>query len=316
MAIAYRRATFAYQDPITADSIIVEINGTRYTVQKDADGYYGSTPLLSNAYEFTIFPFCIARINDTNYVYVNNKLYQSGAFNIKLIEETTEVSECFETAVKSISGIAGYECSEDNILYADTDVTTRTEEEGEPAFGEFAPTAIIDADSITVLFNGESYTVAKTVVGSENVYGDLSSQEEQPDFSNYPFLILVDLHEAIAVLVTENPGTYTIRISGTISSVDTTDCFKKAVQSLVPFTEPLHVIVDGEDVSVMDKTVKEIWDAFVAGRPIIAIESNGTEDHMQIITQILADSTGYEVAFKGLPYIANTMSDYPKHSFK
>lgn len=98
------RAELNYQNKITADEITVIFNGTTYTVPKYSDGLYGSEALTISGTATGKYPFCIARVADTNYVYVNADVYNNhNPFTIKIIEDSVTTTECFEKAVQSVA---------------------------------------------------------------------------------------------------------------------------------------------------------------------------------------------------------------------
>lgn len=105
------RATMAYQAEITATKLIVEFNGTRYEVPRKAStqssdnpDFYGAEVLIRNASPlYAPYPFCILREDGVNVVYVNEAT-NTTPFTLKIIEESLTTTECFEKAVKSISG--------------------------------------------------------------------------------------------------------------------------------------------------------------------------------------------------------------------
>lgn len=98
------RAELNYQNKITADEITVIFNGTTYTVPKYSDGLYGSEALTISGTAISAYPFCIARVVDANYVYVNADVYNNhNPFTIKIIENLVTTTECFEKAVQSVA---------------------------------------------------------------------------------------------------------------------------------------------------------------------------------------------------------------------
>ena len=77
----------------------------------------------------------------------------------------------------------------------------------------------IDADKIKVTFNGVEYVCNKTIVEQNSAYNNRyggSFNGEEIDFSNYPFIInskrLKKSSNIINLIVTESPGTYSIKI--------------------------------------------------------------------------------------------------------
>lgn len=106
---------------------------------------------------------------------------------------------------------------------------TTVEEEGS-YFTQLSNSNYIDADKIKVTFNNVEYICNKTAINDGgdigNIYGGSYNEEyEQPDFSNYPFIIVSwdwsPRNETY--LNTESPGTYSIKIEVPQESGDSGD---------------------------------------------------------------------------------------------
>ena len=134
----------------------------------------------------------------------------------------------------------GYNCSGGMTTLTEESVTTQVQTD---PTGEVSPYAVnglsyselIDADTIYVTFEGKKYTCQKRSValfGGRYEYGaNFDLKTGLPDFSQFPFYIassVFDGHSQNA-FCTETAGTYQIKIESFVESVETTDCFDKAV---------------------------------------------------------------------------------------
>lgn len=122
----------------------------------------------------------------------------------------------------------GYKCTETLNTLTEESVTTS----GTAPYigGNFSYSSLIDADTITVTFNGTEYEADKIIQGSSNFYGGFTPSG--PDFSEYPFAIVSAPNGSVAVnmLYTESAGTYSVKIESAIVTATTTACFDKAVK--------------------------------------------------------------------------------------
>lgn len=138
----------------------------------------------------------------------------------------------------------GYKCTETSTTLTEENVTTS----GTAPYisGNFSYSTLIDADTITVTFNGTEYEASKIVFGSSNVYGGFTPSG--PDFSEYPFSIMSALQGSAVVnmLYTESAGTYSVKIESAILTATTTACFDKAVKKA---TEGEQIIFETDPLS-------------------------------------------------------------------
>lgn len=87
--------------------------------------------------------------------------------------------------------------------------TVTTEYDEDMAYGTFTYSSVIDADALTVTFNGTEYSCPRKPSSGGYFYGSFSAGK--PDFSEYPFAI--QSSDIMGnMLYTENAGTYTIAV--------------------------------------------------------------------------------------------------------
>lgn len=104
-------------------------------------------------------------------------------------------------------GDCGYECTETLTTLTEESVTTTMD--GDTAFGALSYSQLIDADSITVTFDGVEYECPRL---SDGTYGAPYDQStDTTDWSEYPFEIASST-EFGNELATETAGTHTIKI--------------------------------------------------------------------------------------------------------
>ena len=182
-------------------------------------------------------------------------------------------------------GDCGYECTETKTLITVESVTTSAQ--SGMNMGEFSYSQLIDADEITVTFNGTEYTAEKNDFDGSFIYGGFSATG--PDFSEYPFAIASNASDG-NMLFTETVGTYSIKIeSYDIEINSVTNCFKKAVEEVSGnanflITASAYVGDDTQrsndslvsiDASysdiTLDKSYQEIAKAFSSGKNCIMI---------------------------------------------
>lgn len=136
-------------------------------------------------------------------------------------------SECFEKAVESL---LGYKCEENKQTLYDGNVVTAVSDY-DYAYREI-PIGISPMDTITVTFNGTAYTFEGEIITNTARYGDWSNDE--PSFANYPFAVDAYYDDAWHWgLYTPNAGTYTIKLEVPTTTVETSECFCKAVNECV-----------------------------------------------------------------------------------
>ena len=250
------RGAFAYSEPITAATIIVTFNGTEYTCQvhyNDGTYTYGDNT-------FTTVPFVInSAEGDGNYLVTP----EAGTYTVAISAETVEVSADFEKA-------RGY-WSNATQLFSET-VTTTAQPMGNPA-GQFLYSEPITADTITVIFDGTSYTCKVFVDGTGRFYRAPAST---------PFVISSTSEGNY--LKTETAGTYTVAVSA--DSVETSSDFKAAVGTSVDLSGILTPLVCYSEQTTFD----EMFDAMDRGR-MLCFFIYGNSIRSYIITEIGYPST-------------------------
>lgn len=299
-----------YKGFIDADVINVKFNGTLYEnlpkrVISETENAYGD---LNDS----LFPFELH--SNTSFV---NTLSSRGAFNSIEVsipsKSEVNVDECFKKAVESV---AGFSCTETRTLLTEESVTT-TDNDG-IILGEFNYSDPITANTIIVTFNGTEYICSKATDGSANNYGatfDLGS--EAFDWSKYPFSITSD--SGSNLVATQTVGTYSIKIETFESSVETSDCFKRAVRTALP--SPLILDINDND-GTLDKTFGEIKDAYLSGRTVLLDPVNPTPilrekslKSYQLMTELDVDAEGGgEIVFRGKfsnTFQASSDDEYP-----
>ena len=126
-------------------------------------------------------------------------------------------------------------------LFSET-VTTVSTEVG--AYAELAYYNLINADSITVTFDGTDYECTRISSGRGNYYGGFG--QSGPDFSEYPFCLISGNSNAI---YTESTGEHTVAV--TAPSMAVSDTFKSAINSVgaLPLLCVSGVTTSGEMLS-------------------------------------------------------------------
>lgn len=183
---------------------------------------------------------------------------------------TAEALNKIEQGIASASGDCdcGYECTETRTVLTEESVTTERVEEGNQ--GQLTYSQQINADTIKVTFNGTQYECPMVDMG-DNAYAYGGVGQGGPDFSQYPFVVTSSAYGN--EIYTETAGTYSVKIETVGSSVETSDCFKKAVRTALP--SPLILDINDND-STLDKTFGEIKDAYLSGRTVLLDPVNPT----------------------------------------
>lgn len=175
----------------------------------------------------------------------------------------------------------GYECEEGYTLLTDESVTTAQDEFGTTT-GTLAYSTLIDADTIKVTFNGVEYICENRNRSplNNNVYGaPYNDDTESYDWSEYPFYLIGVKSNGTNVLGTETAGTYQVKIETFNETVETSECFEKAVKAAVGITEPLIVDVL-TSTSIWQVSLNVTWqvihDEYIKGRTILFQETAPT----------------------------------------
>ena len=148
------------------------------------------------------------------------------------------------------SGEAGYECTETTEQLFEETVTTVDYGGGSEA--ELAYSDSITADKILVWFEDTQYICPKIIVdGADNLvfYGGMS-EEGDPDFTNYPFVIAST--PAGNRLATETANTYYIEVAAVqTEATNISPCFASAVRKSSDSSVKIKTAtLSAEDISV------------------------------------------------------------------
>ena len=169
----------------------------------------------------------------------------------------------------------GYECTEIEAVFFNGSITTQNTGAGF-AFGEFTPAQAISGDTLTVIIDDTEYELPKTDVSGQEAYGEFN--DNGPIFTTYPCVIL-----PAGQFVTQNPGTYTVKISSLVKSAITTDCFKSAVKSVAKTLE--HILDGTANGSLRSNTSTPEGNEYALGNGAVAVgtntQANGNKSHAE-----------------------------------
>lgn len=142
-------------------------------------------------------------------------------------------------------------------LFSETLTTVASEGGGNNATMAYTgdPTTI---SAMTIVFNGTTYNCEQQSENGQYWWGAPSPN----DFSEYPFVVLAS--GGNWYLITETVGTYTV--TGSVESVETTENFRSAVNSIVNTNGMLVTITEDDNYNLnTDKTFSEIYTAITNG---------------------------------------------------
>lgn len=206
-------ATLAYGETIDNDSITVTFDGMEYTCPRiDVDDmhYYGG--FVNGGQDFTTYPFLIAGHD----VYTET----AGEHTIAVSVPTIQTSADFDKA-------RGYYYVTGNPTELFSETVTMANQGG--IYGAtLAYSGAITADTITVTYDSTEYTCPSIGTGE---YG-ASYNGSSFDFSEFPFNLYTESGTPIS-LVTQTAGEHTIAVTAAVTSMQTSDDFKIAVQPIV-----------------------------------------------------------------------------------
>ena len=150
-------------------------------------------------------------------------------------------------------------------------VTTAELNEGEGIYGGVLTySQLIDADTITVTFDGTDYSCNRIDAFDNHYYGGFT--ESGPDFSVYPFLI--ESNADVNTIYTETAGTYTVSASS--DTVVCGDNFTSAVQSIAGV---FYITATWDETGrgySLDKTYEQIEAEYNSGKLCRIISSNNS----------------------------------------
>lgn len=118
----------------------------------------------------------------------------------------------------------GWEVTSSTTTYINNESVTTTDNGEGSAAGALSYSNAISDSTITVVFDGTTYTCARGSFG----YGAIA-ESPVPDFTDYPFGLAP---MGPVLLITESAGTHTLSVSVSSSSVTTTEDFRTAVESI------------------------------------------------------------------------------------
>lgn len=138
---------------------------------------------------------------------------------------TADLLNNIEDGVEEALDCCGYTCTGTKTPILEESVRTELSE-GMPSPVGTLSSSIDGFDSIAVTFNGIEYIADVQEYGQ---YGaKLDRDTETFDWSEYPFAIGGDM------LVTQNAGTYSVKIEECNETIETSDCFEKAFAKTLP----------------------------------------------------------------------------------
>ena len=149
---------------------------------------------------------------------------KSGIYNIEIQTPGTvvETTECFQKAVKSVSG---YDCTTSFEKAFSESGATEEPKTDRPCTATLSYTGFIDADEIKVVFNGTEYTCPKTAMGNDAVYGSTDFS-----FTDYPF-VLGFSESYDNTIFTKEPTDFDITVFAVGTTAKVTPCFETAVKT-------------------------------------------------------------------------------------
>lgn len=172
----------------------------------------------------------------------------------------------------------GYECGLTTLF---NETVTATNGEASLSYA-----SLIDADSVVVTLNGTDYTCSvKISTGVATSYDYGATQEEGVfDYSEYPFALRsLNLGGVYNRLYVPSDGTYSIQVA--TESLNTTECFEKAVKSIVDV---------GYECSETSETLFDDDVTTDAGSHYADAEINPTESINADHIRVTIDGTEYE----------------------
>lgn len=186
----------------------------------------------------------------------------------------------------------GWSVESSSQTYFTETVTTELDPEypDDPASGGFAYSAQITADTVIVTFDGTDYTCQRMDGDPGSyVYGGWS--DDSIDFSTIPFCIFSE--DGYNSVVTETGGTYAISVAGTSQSIETSEQFRAAVESIANTSAMPMLCVSGTT------TLVEMNAAYAAGRILFFRPYAGVKNTC-FITSFTASAAAFIPALSGV----------------
>ena len=234
----------AFSSIVSSSNLSVTFDGVDYQCPLiEADFGYGYGGFTSGGdYDFSVFPFALVFVSGYGNILATET---AGVHTVSVFVVDMQTSSDFDKA----RGY-GYVTGSPTELFSET-VTTADTGSGDN-IADLTYSQRIDADSITVTFDGTDYACPRIDAdGGSYFYGGFSSG---PDFTNYPFFIFSgDVNQ----LITQTAGEHTVAVTASVTTMQTSADFAKAVgiSNKLPFF-----------ISIGITTWQEAHDAMSAGR--------------------------------------------------
>lgn len=184
----------------------------------------------------------------------------------------------------------GYECTETKAVLTEESVDVESEMQGVYVGRLQFVFTNIPSETLSITFNGVKYDCNRISAGDGYAYGGYG--EFGPDFSIYPFIIFVGVSE-LTQLATETAGTYIIKIEVAEESIETSQCFEKAVKA-VSLEIPVLRLIEGVT------TKQEIEQAYSDGKLMYWVAPSTIEDAVGYYIVTIPD-TSQPFAFSKFP---------------
>ena len=179
----------------------------------------------------------------------------------------------------------GYECEESwqEIWSYDFNSLSHHTQYGDDYYYEYGANPKLLPTTIKVEINSEEYILEGTAYSTYNMYWGAPLVSDgyggkKPDFSGeYQFSIAFKAGEGMPEIELYVPtdGDYDVTISEYAPYITTTDCFKRAVNSVTSGT--FIVTYNPNEMSAFDKTFAEITEAIDAGQTVVLRVGNDND---------------------------------------
>lgn len=213
------------------------------------------------------------------------------------------------------SGEAGYECTETTEQLFSETVTTAESEDG--CFAQLTYSEPIEADELTVIFNGTQYVCPKIEGDDVVYYGGFDPNTRMPDFTNYPFGIVSE--EGVNFIITESPMTATVNVSISSIDVEITECFRHAVESVGGGVLVVNVNEDSSaEILRLDKTWAEIQEGMISRGVVVHRLLEGHDIYTPVVVGMTSNGL-YHVSMlddSTLEFTTIFADGYPQYKIK
>ena len=170
-------------------------------------------------------------------------------------------------------GDIGYECVTVETVLVDesVEVIYDPQHSGPYPAGLFAYNEQLTQSTLIIEFNGTEYECERGEYNGAYIYGGKFSNYA-PDFSDCPFIIMSSPNTN-ASLFTQESGIYSIKIKIVNETIETSECFKKAVESIAPqeFVY-VHILGIPNNPSMIETyTGQDLINIMSSGKTVIGI---------------------------------------------